>query len=105
MKVKSIEKKEYELVTLTGPRFYKRWSAEFWTTFNDTCVNNADELEAAYQRFKNPPYTIEVKNSGSLSYFVVQIKDITLFSYNFTRLEIYDKKQKLEQALDSLMEK
>ena len=104
MKVTSIENPDYEVVRFEN-LIYRRYPNGQWTDIygREKIICNQKNFEDAYQKFKNPPYTIEVIYKGSLAYFVVRIKNITLFSYNFTQLEIESKKQELEQALDSLM--
>lgn len=100
MKVISVEKKEYEVVTFDtiGKRIYRRDCSGNWDSLQK---DFADKLEAAYQHFKNPPFEIEIeywkddKYKVFLNGFLVAID---------TEECVKGYKNNLIQALNSLME-
>ncbi|OGM08985.1 hypothetical protein A2Z67_06075 [Candidatus Woesebacteria bacterium RBG_13_36_22] len=96
MKVKSIEKKKYEVVT-TEHAWFRRYSANTWENKDGRWIPYIEELEAAYQQFKNPPFEITCNPEGVS--LIIKNKIIYLVSHFPIAL-----KEDLEQALNSLME-
>jgi hypothetical protein len=97
MKVTSVEKKEYEEVMIDGVK-YRRYDSNEWEHFGDH-IFYYKNLEAAYQKFINPPFKITNDPEG-VTLTIKRYPPIYLMSHYPVGL-----KEELEQALNSLMEK
>jgi len=94
MKVTSVEKKEYEEVMIDGVK-YRRYDSNEWEHFGDH-IFYYKNLEAAYQKFKNPPFTIEI--DGDILFLTIGNDEFKV------KYDKHNSLEKLEQALNSLME-
>jgi hypothetical protein len=96
MRITSVEKKEYEVVTINPGGIYRRDNSGKWDGIRD---DFAIQLEAAYQKFINPPFKI-TNDPESVTLTIKGYPPIHLMSHYPVGL-----KEELEQALNSLMEK
>jgi hypothetical protein len=107
MKVTSVEKKEYEEVIMSSDNGnvveeYKRLDSKFWELLDNAAYYKCSEylvnkLEAAYQKFINPPFKI----FKGIDYIRLTIGD------SYFDIPVFDPEsaaRELEQALNSLME-
>jgi hypothetical protein len=104
MKVISVENENCEAVRIDIGLTYQRRSDKLW--YYNYHLLDADEiksLEAAYQKFMNPPFKIYIK----LGHVAFTIKDET-YEFNLQSYkddaDNYAVMETLEQALNSLME-
>lgn len=109
MKVEKIEKEEFEEVWIDGNLRY-RFDADSWMM----CLSDGwakpdmrDELEAAYQQFKNPPFEIRlIENDNNFSCQLnIKIGNCNFLTEKYSKSGALVFWEELEKALNSLINK